>query len=62
MRPGRFQNPLKTMTNMTRGASGVGSGARLLQERIFGQAGDLDFRCFGAAWSILGPALAPIGF
>ena len=62
MRPGRFQNPSKTMTNVTRGASGGVSGARLFQERVFGASSDLDFLCFGATWSILGAILGPIGF
>ena len=33
MRPGRFQNPSKIINNMTWGASGGVSGARLFQER-----------------------------
>ena len=33
MRPGRCHNSSKTMTNVTRGASGGFSGARLFQER-----------------------------
>ena len=58
MRPGRFQNPSKTMTNVTRGASGGVSGARLFQERVFGASIQFDFHSFGATWLILGAALA----